>query len=790
MIVGGIILLVTNGFSQTITLSELRSFPSAEGYGKYSCVGQPVRSVYYVTNLNDSGPGSLRDAVSQSNRVILFKVSGTITLSSEINTSASNLYIAGQTAFYDGGQGITVRADGSYKRGLFIFSGNHVVMRYLRLRRGPGVMTGEVNGDNVNFFANDWIADHCSISWSTDENISASSNSNRGTMQYCISSEGLYFSSHDYTRNPSNAAYQNGHSKGAIFGFTGSYVNDITFYRNLFAHNDGRNPLIVSPGGRIEIVNNLLYNNRYSNIQLNANSSTVGIDMETNVVKNLLIAGRDTRTSRYMVDTKQSVNDRIYMQGNIGTHRTNDTQPEWDEVGDLSNPINQTGRSLTPFSTLMEPNYNDLPNALDLQPLVLNDVGANLNPDAVDDRIINDVINLTPTVQKTVTGTSAQWTGASTYYGIINDPAEVGGWPTIAPMNSIVTDVNDDGIDDTWATSHGVTSWNQIKSTYTIAGKTIINNAGYTARQIYLAYMAGDFNRLQTTASQPLDTLLSCNNTSSILIDGIEEPQWGSGYTDTIKKIISGTITNDNDASAIFKLMWDNSDLYILVDVKDDTLTNDSPNEWLDDGIEIYIDGNNEKGTSYDANDHKYTIRWNDNTVYEFGVGTNPAGVVFAQTNQPNGYIVEGKIAWSSIGVTPTANKPVGFDIELNDDDNGGNTDGRRGWNSLTAPNFNPSLMGTIKLTSQTCFNTTVVSKIQEEGILIFPNPTDGEITIKSLNTISKLEFYNTLGSLVLSKSNLNTKEEKTNINKLPKGLYVIKVYTINGLIEKQIIKQ
>lgn len=489
-----------NGFSQTINLTTLKSFPSAEGYGKFSGVSQPTRSVYYVTNLNDSGPGSFREAVSQSNRLVLFKISGTITLSSQINVTGDNIYIAGQTAFYDGGEGITVKADGTYSSGLFAFSGDDVVMRYIRLRRGPGVMSGEVSGDNLNFFGTNWMVDHCSVSWSTDENISSGGNS-KGTMQNSISSEGLYFSTHAYSRDQNHGTYQTGHSKGGIFGWTGSYTNEISFYRNLFAHNDGRNPMVVGPGGRFEIVNDLLYNNRYFNIELYANSSTEGIDMETNVVKNLLVPGSDTRLVRYMVGTYETVNDRIYMQGNIGVHRTNDTQSEWAEVGQYGNPLGQTGRSLISFVTPIQSKYNDLPDAIGLQSIVLNDVGANIVEDLVDIRIKNDVVNRTPTVAKTVQGTSAQWNGQSTYYGIINDPSEVGGWPVIAPMNSIVVDVNNDGIDDTWAASHNVSAWSQIKSTYTIGGKTIINTAGYTARQIFLAYLADDFIRLDTTVS-------------------------------------------------------------------------------------------------------------------------------------------------------------------------------------------------------------------------------------------------------------------------------------------------
>ncbi len=507
------------GDAQTVVLSELNSFPSAEGYGKNTCVGQSIRTVKYVTNLNDSGPGSLREAIGVgSNILVVFKVAGTITLSSDISSAGDNIYIAGQTAFYDGGQGITLRNDGVNSGGLMTLTGNHIVIRYIRFRRGSdNRVNGSCCGDNLNLFGgSDWIMDHCSFSWSTDENVNAGPG-DRGTMQYCLSSEGLYFANHTYSTDPNHGTYQTGHSKGALFGWSGANVNEYSFYRNLFAHNDGRNPQIYSSGGTFELVNNLMYNNRYFNIAL------VGADpnspMMSNVVKNLLIPGRDTRLVRHMVHARESTYDQIYMQGNIGVHRTNDNMDEWIEVGQYGTPSGQTGRAFTSFSTPMEAKYGDLPDAAGLQPIVLNDVGANLNPDAVDVRVINDVINRTPTASKTVQGTDPNaWTGQSTYYGIINDPAEVGGWPSIAPMNSIVQDANNDGIDDVWASAHGISHWSDVKSEYTFGAMTVINHAGYTARQMYLAWLAGDFDRIPVRP-------VTCN--ISMLLEGVYDSNSG-----------------------------------------------------------------------------------------------------------------------------------------------------------------------------------------------------------------------------------------------------------------------
>ncbi len=439
--------IIQHGFEPSN--DALAAFPGAQGYGRFAGVGQPERDIYYVTNLSDSGPGSLRDALSEDNRYVLFKVSGTIVLEGEIFSSANNIHIAGQTAFVNGGEGITVRSNGLNNTGLISFDSDHVVMRYMRLRRGPG-LAGEVSGDNLNIFGSNWMIDHSSFSWSTDENVSSGSGTH-GTMQNSISSEGLYFSSHRYSTDPNHSAYQTGHSKGSIFGYDGAPVGELSFYNNLFAHNDGRNPRVFAPGGSVEVVNNLLYNNRYFQIELSGGAESNGVGMQTNVVKNLLIAGKDNRLVRYMIHMPETIDDQIYVQGNIGVHRTDDTQSEWGEVGQYGNPNGQIGRSLTSFSTPLESQFSSLPDAVMLDAVMLDHVGASIKKDAVDERVIYDVINKTPVIEKTIAGTDpAAWDGSANYYGIINDPAEVGGWPVLSPMSAVVIDSDDDGMADEW----------------------------------------------------------------------------------------------------------------------------------------------------------------------------------------------------------------------------------------------------------------------------------------------------------------------------------------------------
>ena len=147
---------------------SLVAFPGAQGWGRFATGGR-TGSVYHVTNLNDSGTGSLRDAVSQPNRIVVFDVAGVIRINSRMSF-AKNLYVAGQTA---PGEGITVYGDG------VSFSGSdNIIVRYMRFRMGAvGTKDkdagGIANGQNM-------IFDHCSFSWGQDENFSVNWD-NKGT---------------------------------------------------------------------------------------------------------------------------------------------------------------------------------------------------------------------------------------------------------------------------------------------------------------------------------------------------------------------------------------------------------------------------------------------------------------------------------------------------------------------------------------------------------------------------------------------------------------------------------
>ena len=204
------------------------AFPEAQGWGRFATGGR-TGTVYHVTNLNDSGSGSLRDAVSQPNRIVVFDVAGVIRINSRIVFS-KNLYVAGQTA---PGEGITVYGDGVSFTGA-----DGIIVRYMKFRMGRVGSDGKdcagiANGKNM-------IFDHCSFAWGRDETFSINWDS-KGTapqditISNCIVSQGLLT-----------------HSAGGLM-----QADNISLYRNLYVDNSTRNNKIK---GKNQYVNNVVYN--------------------------------------------------------------------------------------------------------------------------------------------------------------------------------------------------------------------------------------------------------------------------------------------------------------------------------------------------------------------------------------------------------------------------------------------------------------------------------------------------------------------------------------------------
>uniref|UniRef100_A0A7S1UWQ8 Pectate lyase C n=1 Tax=Grammatophora oceanica TaxID=210454 RepID=A0A7S1UWQ8_9STRA len=283
--------------------SSLVAFPGAVGYGRYATGGRGG-TVIYVSNLNDSGPGSFREAVEVSSgpRTVVFEVSGTITVSSQVRVDNGDLTIAGQTS----PGGITLRGSR-----LKLYASN-VIVRGMRFRPGDGAEgdatcdrrdgfgIGQSTTDPLNAIAN-FVFDHCSCSWALDENGSSWYASINTTVSNSIFAEGIT----DQCDGTQSFGYLIGTSSGTVA------PKRISMYRNVFANNRDRNPRIADAATEVEIINNYGYNWRSAGFTFSDAITTA------HAINNAYKHGPDSqnRQSFYLHDLV-TTND-VYLDGNI-----------------------------------------------------------------------------------------------------------------------------------------------------------------------------------------------------------------------------------------------------------------------------------------------------------------------------------------------------------------------------------------------------------------------------------------------------------------------------------------
>ncbi|MDN3670483.1 pectate lyase [Echinicola jeungdonensis] len=416
---------------QILFISEIHAqqlaFPTAEGYGKYAKGGRGG-VVYEVTNLNDSGEGSLRAAVeAEGPRTVIFRVSGNIELESPINIKNPYITIAGQTA---PGDGICLK---NHPLGI---DADHVIVRYIRVR--PGDVSGKDYDAVSSRYTNHIILDHISASWSIDECMSIY-HCDSITVQWSLISESLSGSNHA----------KGSHGFGGIWG-----SNHGTYHHNLLAHHTSRNPRMASGSGYTDYRNNVIYNWGYNSCY-GGEKQQVGNDKFNfstfNIVNNYYKPGPATKPGEvayrianpsYRSETdfgKWYIADNM-MEGNVTVSNDN-----WD--GGV-----QTGISFEKIK--LDQPWESMPineqSAKEAYKLVLEHAGACLpKRDEIDTRIIKETRGGYATFEGDGYKAIAEVTDPSKKTGIIDSQDDVGGWPVLksAPAPK---DTDHDGMPDKW----------------------------------------------------------------------------------------------------------------------------------------------------------------------------------------------------------------------------------------------------------------------------------------------------------------------------------------------------
>lgn len=421
------------------------AFPGAEGRGADTPGGRGG-AVVEVTNLNDSGVGSLREAmqVRTGPRTVVFRVGGTIALTGPIEVREPNSYltVAGQTA---PGDGIQIK-----NYGINIRDGAHdVVLRYLRVR--PGDTTPGVGGkDGVLVYGegtrpvHNVVVDHCSIEWATDENVDVWAWVEDATFQWCLIAEG------SMTGHPKGP-----HSFGLLLGADPRIT--LTVHHSLFAHNAGRNPrLDGNAQGMTDFRSNVVYNWK------NVGAAELANGARANFAGNVYIAGPDINAYDHRMlavpDRTNSTGVAVSLDGNRGPLCPTGCTDDWDlgvwfyENGAVYPADEALYRSWRSFPA---PGVGTDPPDV-LVDRVLAAVGASLpRRDPVDQRIVEDVRNGTGHV------------GIGSGYPVLQ-----GDQPPI--------DRDHDGMPDAWERSYGLDRNDPTDA------QGDLNGDGYTNLEEYL----------------------------------------------------------------------------------------------------------------------------------------------------------------------------------------------------------------------------------------------------------------------------------------------------------------
>jgi len=450
---------------------QVVAFPNADGGGKYATGGRGG-FVYYVTNLDDEPyeVGTLRYGLCSLSgaRIILFKVSGTISLKSKLIITNGNVTVAGQTA---PGDGICLKDQSVY------ITASNVIIRFMRFRMGDATDTqddalGAQSSNNI-------LIDHCSMSWSTDECGSFYNNSNF-TLQWCILSESLKNSVHG----------KGAHGYGGIWG-----GKNASFHHNLLADHDSRNPrfdhtslyensagvLSLLNRGNVDFRNNVVYN-------WGSNSAYGGEQGTYNMVNNYYKPGPASHVpyfiQPYYITTADTDPNKylgygtFYINGNVMEGNADYTANNWNGV-----QLQKTSDSKAPLMLNAPLDVTAIANTQTAQAAyqsVLAYSGASYKRDTVDKRIIDEATNGTFIYSYALGVNVGQASNGSTN-GIIDHQGDVGDWPVLNSLPA-PTDSDGDGIPDSWEDANGLNKSNAADGN----SKTLDPNGQLTNLEMYL----------------------------------------------------------------------------------------------------------------------------------------------------------------------------------------------------------------------------------------------------------------------------------------------------------------
>ncbi|QLC65391.1 T9SS type A sorting domain-containing protein [Flavobacterium sp. LPB0248] len=429
------------------------AFPEAEGYGRFARGGRGGK-VVAVTNLNDSGPGSFREAITNDigPRTIVFNTSGVIQLQSRLVLSQPYVTVAGQTA---PGKGICIRS------APFGVTGNDAVVQNLRVRIGAGPTydgMGLTGADNS-------IIDHCSISWTIDESFSSRSGKNI-TLQRTLISEAL------------NAANHQNYPAGTEHGYAATIGGDIgSFHHNLLAHCYGRNWSLGGGldgsgayTGRMDITNNVVYNW--------GGRTTDGGTKEVNFVNNYYKPGAGSKIFVAFNQQNEGVGtgmQRCYFNGNVMPGYFDESNQTLGRKAS-GNTVPYDNFVNTPFF----PSYVTTQSAKNAYKIVLSDVGCTQPEfDDHDQRIISETLNGTYSAVGSVTGKP----------GFPDNEADAGGFESYpTEVRDSNWDSDQDGLPNWWENIIG-TNVNSAIGDFSDANADP-DLDGYTNLDKYLQWMS------------------------------------------------------------------------------------------------------------------------------------------------------------------------------------------------------------------------------------------------------------------------------------------------------------